>query len=169
MLIKLIWFTRPGIASAFTPNEGIVQECSTSALDTKIRTFLSKGTTTRLSVSNWRNIPRPKSLSGIMYESKVKISSPAQKSVYSYSQYHWWPMAFTVRLGDGESSIKYKRDKEGRAIWIRINPGIVVQIHSITWPCSRPLKIILFNNMLIIIYPTNLMIKIKIMLVKSWK
>merc|ERR1712141_437153 len=25
-LIKLTWFTRPGIASAFTPKEGIVQE-----------------------------------------------------------------------------------------------------------------------------------------------
>merc|ERR1719350_75382 len=88
-LIKLIWFTRPGMASAFTPNDGIVQECSTSALDTRTRIFLNRGTTIRLSVSSCRNIPSSKSLSGIIYESKVKILNPAQKSVYSYSQYHW--------------------------------------------------------------------------------
>ena len=106
VLIKLTWFTRPGIASAFTPKEGIVQECSTSALVISTRIFLISGTTIRLSVSNWRNIPLSRSCSGIMYASNLNPPLSDQKSVYSYSQYHWWPTAFNVRLGEGESSIK---------------------------------------------------------------
>ena len=71
--------------------------------------------------------------------------------MYSYSQYHWCPTAFKVKLGEGESSIKYNKDKEGRAIWTKINPGTVVQIHSITCPCNKPLKIVTLNNILAII------------------
>ena len=62
--IKFTWFTRPGTASAFTPREGIVQECNTSALVISTRTLLLIGATMRLSVSNWRNMPTSKSDSG---------------------------------------------------------------------------------------------------------
>lgn len=64
--IKFTWLTRPGTASALTPNEGIVQECKTSALVINTRTLLLIGATIRLSVSNWRNIPVSKSFSGSM-------------------------------------------------------------------------------------------------------
>jgi hypothetical protein len=37
LIEKLVWFRRPGVASVFTPNLGIVQECSTSAAVTIIR------------------------------------------------------------------------------------------------------------------------------------
>jgi hypothetical protein len=104
--IKFTWFTRPGTASALTPREGIVQECKTSALVINTRTLLLIGATMRLSVSNWRNIPISRSDSGNIYESNEKPPPSDQKSVYSYSQYHWWPTALRVKFGDGESSIK---------------------------------------------------------------
>ena len=49
---KLVWFNRPGVASIFTPKEGIVQECKTSAAVTKIRDWNLKGRLILLSVSN---------------------------------------------------------------------------------------------------------------------
>jgi len=36
--MNLTWFKRPGTASAFTPNDGTVQACKTSAEEIKIRT-----------------------------------------------------------------------------------------------------------------------------------
>ena len=92
-----------------------------------------------------------------------------QKSLYSYSQYHWCPIAFTVRSGLGVSSNKYKRVKEGNAIWIKITPGISVQTHSIICPSNKFLLIMEENPILTIINLTKNIIKTKMELVKSWK
>ena len=64
--INLTWFKRPGTASAFTPNDGTVHACKTSAEEIKIRTWILKGTTIRVSTSNSRNIFSSNSLVGIM-------------------------------------------------------------------------------------------------------
>lgn len=69
--IKLVWFSRPGIASIFTPNDGTAQLCSTSAAVTITLTCVSTGTTTLFVTSNSRNSPIAKSLSGTIYESKL--------------------------------------------------------------------------------------------------
>lgn len=37
LIKKFNWFKRPGVASTLIPNEGIVQECNTSAALTIIR------------------------------------------------------------------------------------------------------------------------------------
>jgi hypothetical protein len=55
LIENLIWLSRPGVASVFTPNLGTVQECNTSAAVTIIRIGEFIGSTTRLSVSNSRN------------------------------------------------------------------------------------------------------------------
>ena len=54
--MNFTWFSRPGTASAFTPNDGTVQACKTSAEEIKIRICTLKGTTIRASTSNSRNI-----------------------------------------------------------------------------------------------------------------
>lgn len=79
-LIKnLIWFSRPGVASIFTPTEGIVQECNTSAAVIRNRIWELYGRIVRLSTSNKRNLFNFISLIGIIYESNSKFL----KSVYS--------------------------------------------------------------------------------------
>jgi len=64
--INLTWFKRPGTASALTPKDGTVQACNTSAEEIKIRTWILKGTTIRVSTSNRRNIFLSNSLVGII-------------------------------------------------------------------------------------------------------
>ena len=53
---KLVWFSRPGVASVFTPSLGTAHECRTSAAVTIIRIGEFIGSTTRLSVSSSRNV-----------------------------------------------------------------------------------------------------------------
>ena len=65
-LINLIWFNRPGTASAFTPKEGTVHACKTSELEINIRIWMLYGKTVRLSTSNKRNMLLSSSLEGIM-------------------------------------------------------------------------------------------------------
>ena len=72
------------MASDFTPNLGIVHECSTSAAVTISRIGEFIGSTTRLSVSSSRNVLDCCSSCGVMYES----NSSFVKSEYSYLQYH---------------------------------------------------------------------------------
>ena len=67
------------------------------------------------------------------------------------------------------SSKVYRSTKDGSAIWIKIKAGIKVQIHSKIWPSNKDLWIILLIKILNKITPTNLKIKSKIILVKSWK
>ena len=51
MIEKLVWFSRPGVASVFTPSLDTFREYNTSAAVTIIRIVEFIGTTTRLSVS----------------------------------------------------------------------------------------------------------------------
>ena len=62
--MNLTWFSRPGTASALTPNDGTVQACKTSAEEINTRTWILKGTTIRVSTSRSRNILSPNSLVG---------------------------------------------------------------------------------------------------------
>jgi hypothetical protein len=70
---------------------------------------------------------------GIMYES----ISMSEKSVYSYLQYHWWPIAFRVKDGFLTSSVRYSNRSDGRARDTRIIAGTIVQIVSI---CCASIK-----------------------------
>ena len=85
------------------------------------------------------------------------------------SQHSHMPIALTVKSGLGDSSIKYNREREGRAILIKINPGTNVHTHSISWPSKSPLWITLLKVIATIIKPTNLRINKRIIFVKSWK
>jgi len=76
---KLIWLSRPGVASTFTPILGIVQEWRTSAAEINIRTWDLVGIGVRLSTSKSRNILILSSLEGSMKES----NSIFKKSEYS--------------------------------------------------------------------------------------
>lgn len=60
------------------------------------------GRAIRLSTSNKRYSPTCKSWGCVIYES-ISIE---EKSVYSYLQYHWCPIAFSVILGFLTSSVK---------------------------------------------------------------
>jgi len=51
---KLVWFSRPGTASALMPRLGTVQACNTSAAEISIRIWERKGITVRLSTSRRR-------------------------------------------------------------------------------------------------------------------
>jgi hypothetical protein len=51
LIENLIWFSRRGVTSVFTPSLGTVHECKTSAAVTVIRVGEFIGNTTRLSVS----------------------------------------------------------------------------------------------------------------------
>lgn len=57
--------------------------------------------------------------------------------MYSYDQYHWWPIDLIVKFEELISSVKYKILMDGIAIKIKINIGIIVQINSIVCPCKR--------------------------------
>lgn len=74
-----VWFSRPGMASVFTPREGMAHEWSTSPAVTIMRIGDSIGTTTRWSTSRSRKCPSGSSGVGVMYESNVR----SLKSVYS--------------------------------------------------------------------------------------
>jgi len=78
-------------------------------------------------------------------------------------------MALIVRFESIDSSSIYRRRRDGMAICTKITAGIIVQIHSIIWLSSRFLLIKEFSNMVAIIYKTNEIIKIKIILIKSCK
>jgi hypothetical protein len=58
---------------------------------------------------------------------------------------------------------------DGIAIKIRINIGIIVQINSIKFPCKRYRLVNLLGIIIIIIDKISIVIKIKIIIVKSWK
>ena len=70
----------------------------------------------------------------------------AQKSLYSYLQYHWCPIALIVKLESIDSSSIYNNSNEGIAIWIKIIAGIIVQMHSIICLSNRFILINLFIN-----------------------
>lgn len=59
------------------------------------------------------------------------------KFVYSYCQYHWWPIDFNEIKGLLTSSNKYNNCKEGKAINNKIIAGKTVQIISINCPDKK--------------------------------
>jgi hypothetical protein len=63
---KLVWLSRPGVPSIFTPNEGTVQEWITSAAVTITRIWVIKGKTIRLSTSKRRKLKGSSWLVGII-------------------------------------------------------------------------------------------------------
>jgi hypothetical protein len=90
------------LASTFTPNDGTVQEWSTSAADTNNRIWVLNGRMVRLFTSKSRKSEVKLSVVGIMKES----NSMFKKSEYSYLQYHWCPTVFKVIEGFLVSSNK---------------------------------------------------------------
>lgn len=119
----------------------------------------------RLSTSSRWNPLILSSLIGIINE----LKSIFKKSEYSYLQYHWWPIDLMVILLLNISSVKYKILIDGIAIKIRINIGVIVQINSIVWPWRRNRLINLLLIRLDKIKIINKVIKVKIIIVKSWK
>jgi len=75
----LVWLSRPGTASTFTPIEGMAHECKTSAAVISTRIWDCVGSTVRLSTSRRRKPSISRSVVGIMYES----NSILLKSEYS--------------------------------------------------------------------------------------
>ena len=60
-------------------------------------------------------------------------------------------------------------NNEGIAIWTKIIAEIIVQIHLIIYLFSKFLLINKLNSILIIMNPTKVIIKIRIILIKSCK
>lgn len=91
-----------------------------------------------MSTSRSRTWPGSVSAAGTIYESNSILfwALSFQKSEYSYLQYHWCPTTFTLRQQEMDSSSMYRSSREGTAICSRITAGIMVQIHSSTWPSS---------------------------------
>lgn len=115
------------------PRAGTVHAWITSAAVTKIRISVSMGSATRLSTSNKRYEPLSKSGLCTIYES----NSTLEKSVYSYDQYHWCPIALIVREGSLDSSVRYNNRREGIAKNNRIIAGKMVHTVSIYWASKR--------------------------------
>lgn len=124
-----------------------------------------KGKTHRLSTSKRRNSLIIRFDLGIIKES----NSMLWKSEYSYLQYHWCPIALRDSLLLWISSVRYKIFNEGIAIKIRINIGKIVQINSIVWPWRRNRLINLFFIISNKIRKIIIVIKMRIIIVKSWK
>lgn len=162
---NIVWFNRPGVESILIPREGTVQAWITSIEVVKTRIGNLNGRTQRLSTSKSRNSWGKSWLEGIIKESNSK----EEKSEYSYLQYHWWPIDLIESLLLWISSVRYKIFNDGMAIKIKINIGIMVQTNSIVCPWRRNRSVNLFVVIEIIIKRISKVIKIKIIIVKSWK
>ena len=162
---SIVWFRRPGVESILIPREGTVQAWITSIEVVKIRIGNLNGKIQRLSTSKSRNSWDVSWLEGIIKES----NSREEKSEYSYLQYHWWPIDLIESLLLWISSVRYKIFSDGIAIKIKINIGMIVQINSMVCPWRRNRSVSLFIVIEIMINRINKVIKIKIIIVKSWK
>jgi len=80
-------------------------------LPKKSRISVNIGINIRLSTSNNRNSPLFKCRSCVINESNIICG----KSLYSYLQYHWWPMILTVIMSWSSSSIKYNKRRDEKA------------------------------------------------------
>ena len=127
------------MASVLTPNLGTVHEWITSADDTSIRIWVLNGMIVRLFTSRSRNSELFNSFLGIMKESNWILL----KFDYSYDQYHWCPIVLIVIEGLLISSIKYNNRNDGKAIKIKIIPGMIVQMISMFCDSNKNLLIIL--------------------------
>lgn len=128
LIISITWFIRPGVASAFTPKDGIVQEWRTSFEVTTIREGVCVGSTKWLDVSI-RRLDRD-----LMISEEKLISF---KLEYWYPQFHWYPIPLTEMRGAIFSSIRYKVLREGIAINSNIRAGKLVQKSSISWASKK--------------------------------
>jgi len=79
VMVRLDWFSRPGIASTLIPREGTVHEWITSDAVISRRISVCIGTTIRLFTSRRRNSPIFSDFSGTMKESNLMC----WKSLYS--------------------------------------------------------------------------------------
>ena len=71
----------------------------------------------------------------MMYDSSWIVSPLSlMKSEYSYTQYHWYPIALIVIAGSITSSLRYRSTNDGSAIKIRTTAGKIVQITSSVVP-----------------------------------
>lgn len=151
--------------SILMPREGMVHEWITSIEVVKMRIGKLKGKMHRLSTSNRRNSLVESWLVGIINES----NSIGGKSEYSYLQYHWCPIDLIESLLLWISSVKYKILMDGIAMKIKINIGRIVQINSIEWPWRRKRFVNLLLIIKIIINKISIVMKVRIIIVKSWK
>jgi len=97
---------------------------------------------------------------------KIKLIKKGKKITSSET---YTPWKIVIKLESIDSSSIYSNNNEGIAIWIKIIAGIIVQIHSIIWLSNRFLLTKELNNILTIINPTKVIIKTKIILIKSCK
>jgi len=89
--------------------------------------------------------------------------------VYSYLQYHWWPIALIDIQASADSSSIYNKIKEGIAICTKITAGIIVQTDSIICISKRVLLTLVLNSIATITHPTKVITNKRIMLIKSCK
>ncbi len=129
------------------------------------RTSSCIGTIIRLSTSNSRYSPGDRSLVGSIYES----ISTFTKSVYSYLQYHWCPMAFSVNTGCLTSSVIYRIRSDGSASTSSVRAGRIV--HTVSTVCaSRTYRLMyLFIIIASSAYPTTVSTSVRISRAWSWK
>lgn len=70
----------------------------------------------------------------------MKLSKEIPNVVYSYLQYHWFPITLTVNTGVENSSIKYRAFKDGIPIINKVILGRINQTVSNWGWLVRPLK-----------------------------
>jgi len=113
-------------------------------------------------------VPQSKKMKNIIETEIMKIKLIKKgKKITSSETYTPWKIV--IKLESIDSSSIYSNNNEGIAIWIKIIAGIIVQIHSIIWLSNRFLLTKELNNILTIINPTKVIIKTKIILIKSCK
>lgn len=136
LIINIIWFIRPGVASAFTPKDGIVQEWSTSLDVIIIRVGVWIG------IIKWFEVSIKRLELDLIIREEKFISFRFE---YWYAQFHWNPIPLIDNNGFIFSSIRYRVFREGIAINRSIRAGILVQNNSISW-ASRKNRLKFFDK-----------------------
>lgn len=148
--LRVVRFSRPGVASIFVSITGRVKEWITSSLPIRSRVSVPRGRAARLSASSNRVSPKPRSSEG-----HIKLSnSTSSKSPYSYLQYHWCPVTLREIEISPSSSWEYRIIILGIATVRRIRVG--TRVHKISWyaiafSCRKNLPL---KNLIIIIRTT---------------
>ena len=97
---------------------------------------------------------------------KIKLIKKGKKITSSET---YTPWKIVIKLESIDSSSIYSNNNEGIVIWIKIIAGAIVQTHSIIWLSNRFLLTKELNNILTITNHTKVIIKTKIILIKSCK
>src|SRR6185503_17344582 len=121
---------RPGTASTFDPNDGMVQAWITSLEVTSTCTTLSTGTSTSLSTARLRGT-WPAGIPALTASSRslscsITESTEMPWSGYSCVQFQAWPTALIVRSGGGKEYWKQSSLKDGMAIATSTRTGSTV-------------------------------------------